>query len=141
MQHGAFDSKFEDYQFIEISVECLIQGLFCAGAGMITFGALLGKASPTQLVLILLLEVPIYAFNAEYLVGGLFGKMGAQVRVSYSFPPDFLGPSDSYTRLSTPYTYLFYLGRWHWALYVRWLGECYTWLCPNPAVSLPLISK
>lgn len=79
MQHGAYDSKFDDYQFITISVESLIQGLFCAGAGMISFGALLGKASPTQLVLILLLEVPIYAFNAEYLVGGLFGKMGAQV--------------------------------------------------------------
>jgi hypothetical protein len=79
VQHGAFDSTFEDYQFITISVECLIQGLFCAGAGMITFGALLGKASPSQLVLILLMEVPIYAVNAEYLVGGLFGKMGAQV--------------------------------------------------------------
>jgi hypothetical protein len=81
VQHGTFESTFEDYQFITISVECLIQGLFCAGAGMITFGALLGKASPTQLVLILLMEVPVYAVNAEMLVGGLFGKMGAQVRI------------------------------------------------------------
>lgn len=91
MQHGAFDSKFESYQFITISVKCLIQGLFCAGAGMITFGALLGKASPTQLVLILLLEVPIYAFNAEYLVSGFWGKMGAQVRhITAHLPPVLL---------------------------------------------------
>jgi hypothetical protein len=80
LQHGLFDSKFDSFKCISISVESLIEGLFCAGAGMISFGALLGKASPTQVVLLLLLEVPLYSFNAEYLVDGIFGKLGAQVR-------------------------------------------------------------
>lgn len=80
LQHGLFNSNFDSLKCISISVESLIEGLFCAGAGMISFGALLGKASPTQVVLLLLLEVPLYAFNAEYLVNGIFGKLGAQVR-------------------------------------------------------------
>jgi ammonia channel protein AmtB len=63
VQHGLFASSFESLQCIAVSIESLIQGLFCAGAGMISFGALLGKASPTQVILLLFLEVPIYSFN------------------------------------------------------------------------------
>lgn len=80
MQHGAFTAKFTTLRFIPVSLESLIQGLFCAAAGMISFGAVLGKASPAQVVLLLLLEVPLYAVNAEVLVGGIFDKMGAQAR-------------------------------------------------------------
>jgi ammonium transporter Rh len=38
---------------------------FCAGAVMISFGAVLGKASPGQLVWLVLLEVPVYAVNQK----------------------------------------------------------------------------
>ena len=46
---------------------------------MISFGAILGKTSPAQVIVLLFLEVFIYAINAEYLVGDLFGNLGAQV--------------------------------------------------------------
>lgn len=32
---------------------------------MISFGAVLGKVSPAQITLLLVLQVPIYAFNAH----------------------------------------------------------------------------
>ena len=35
----------------------MIDSAFCAGAAMITFGAILGKVSPTQLTYLLVLEV------------------------------------------------------------------------------------
>ena len=36
---------------------------------MISFGAVLGKATPTQLIWLLALEVPIYAANAQLVAG------------------------------------------------------------------------
>lgn len=44
-------------RIIQIDLPLLIDALFCAAAGMISFGALLGRVSPTQLTLVLLLEV------------------------------------------------------------------------------------
>eukprot|EP01025_Chloroclados_australasicus_P020963 TRINITY_DN2202_c0_g1_i4.p2 TRINITY_DN2202_c0_g1~~TRINITY_DN2202_c0_g1_i4.p2 ORF type:complete len:469 (-),score=41.20 TRINITY_DN2202_c0_g1_i4:411-1670(-) len=52
------------FQSVKVDLQLITEGAFCAGAGMITFGALLGKVSPTQLVWLLFLEVPIYAINA-----------------------------------------------------------------------------
>lgn len=79
VQVGLARTNFDSLRAIPISIETLIEGLFCAGAGMVSFGALLGKVSPTQLVLLLLLEVPLFVLNGEILVNGIFGSMGAQV--------------------------------------------------------------
>eukprot|EP00891_Asterochloris_glomerata_P004350 jgi/Astpho2/4350/Aster-08052 len=48
---------------IELDLPLLIDAAFCAGAAMVTFGAVLGKVSPTQLTWLLTLEVPLYAAN------------------------------------------------------------------------------
>ena len=53
--------------FIELDLPLLIDSAFAAGAAMISFGAVLGKVTPAQIVWLLVLQVPIYAFNA-YLV-------------------------------------------------------------------------
>ncbi|WIA39056.1 hypothetical protein OEZ86_005200 [Tetradesmus obliquus] len=50
---------------IELDLPLLIDAAFCAGAAMISFGAVLGKASPGQLLWMVLLEVPIYALNQK----------------------------------------------------------------------------
>jgi ammonium transporter Rh len=55
--HGEFYSK------IMIGVPDLINGDFCAGACMITFGALLGKADLFQMWIIVAFEVFFYALN------------------------------------------------------------------------------
>jgi ammonium transporter Rh len=53
----------------EISIPVLIEGLFASGAVMITFGAILGKASPLQLLLIATLEIIFYTIN--FYIGAL----------------------------------------------------------------------
>ncbi|CAD7702413.1 unnamed protein product [Ostreobium quekettii] len=57
---------------VSLDIPLLIEGLFAAGAGMITFGAVLGKVSPSQLLLLMVLEVPFYAVNDYYLIGKAF---------------------------------------------------------------------
>lgn len=51
--------------FIELDLPLLIDSAFAAGAAMISFGAVLGKVTPAQIVWLLVLQVPIYAFNAH----------------------------------------------------------------------------
>jgi ammonium transporter Rh len=50
--------------FIELDLPLLIDAAFAAGAAMISFGAVLGKIPLAQLTWLLVLQVPIYAFNA-----------------------------------------------------------------------------
>ena len=42
---------------IWLDLPLMIDSAFCAGAAMISFGAILGKVSPTQLMYLLVLEV------------------------------------------------------------------------------------
>uniref|UniRef100_A0A0G4I772 Ammonium transporter AmtB-like domain-containing protein n=1 Tax=Chromera velia CCMP2878 TaxID=1169474 RepID=A0A0G4I772_9ALVE len=63
---------------VDLDVELLVQGCFCAGAGMISFGALLGKVSPAQLLLVLSLEVPLYAVNAILIIEKWTETIGIQ---------------------------------------------------------------
>jgi len=48
---------------IKLSVESLITGDFAAGAILISFGAVLGRASPTQLLVMMIMELVVYAIN------------------------------------------------------------------------------
>ena len=51
--------------YVLVDLPLLIDAAFAAGAAMISFGAVLGKTSPTQLLWLLVLQVPVYAFNAH----------------------------------------------------------------------------
>merc|ERR1719440_2400995 len=55
---GIFDN-------IKLDTLMLIEGDFAAAAVLITFGGLLGKVGPVQLIIIGLLEVVIYAVNFQ----------------------------------------------------------------------------
>ncbi|KAL4099173.1 hypothetical protein PRIC1_006982 [Phytophthora ramorum] len=50
-----------------LDIPTMINGDFAAGAVLISFGAVLGKTTPTQLVWMTFLEIIFYAFN-EYIV-------------------------------------------------------------------------
>lgn len=47
----------EGHRKIWLDLPLMIDAAFCAGAAMITFGAVLGKVSPSQLMYLLVLEV------------------------------------------------------------------------------------
>merc|ERR1719253_2079216 len=59
--HAAFEG-------IHLDVPMLIEGDFAAAAVLITFGGLLGKVSPLQLLVVGMVEVVIYAINFELVV-------------------------------------------------------------------------
>lgn len=59
---------------IAIDLPLLADAAFAAGAGMIAFGALLGKATPGQLLGVLGAQAPVYAATAQ-LVAGRWGAL------------------------------------------------------------------
>uniref|UniRef100_A0A480M0K1 Ammonium transporter Rh type B n=1 Tax=Sus scrofa TaxID=9823 RepID=A0A480M0K1_PIG len=61
---------------IHIGVESMINADFCAGAVLISFGAILGKTGPAQLLLMALLEVVLFGLN-EFVLLSLLGVKDA----------------------------------------------------------------
>ncbi|XP_077012580.1 ammonium transporter Rh type B isoform X1 [Tamandua tetradactyla] len=61
---------------IHVGVESMINADFCAGAVLISFGAVLGKTGPAQLLLVALLEVVLFGLN-EFVLLGLLGVRDA----------------------------------------------------------------
>ncbi|XP_075396508.1 ammonium transporter Rh type B isoform X1 [Tenrec ecaudatus] len=57
--------------YIRVGVESMINADFCAGAVLISFGAVLGKTGPAQLLLMALLEVVLFGANEFVLLSVL----------------------------------------------------------------------
>lgn len=66
--HGLHHGK------IHIGVESMINADFCTGSVLISFGAVLGKTSPVQLLVMAILEVTLFAVNEFILLGPLGAK-------------------------------------------------------------------
>jgi len=67
---------------IKLNIETLIKGDFAAGAVLITFGAVLGKTTPAQMLIVALVEIVFYALN-ENIGAGIFSAvdMGGSIFV------------------------------------------------------------
>ncbi|EPY88655.1 ammonium transporter Rh type B isoform a [Camelus ferus] len=61
---------------IYVGMESMINADFCAGAVLISFGAILGKTGPAQLLLMALLEVVLFGLN-EFVLLSLLGVKDA----------------------------------------------------------------
>ncbi|KAG5191251.1 Rh-like protein/ammonium transporter [Tribonema minus] len=53
---------------IVLDLPLMIDASFCAAAAMISFAAVVGKATPTQIVWMLFLQTPVYALNQHLVV-------------------------------------------------------------------------
>ena len=67
---------------ISLSITTLITSDFAAGAVLISFGAVLGKTSPLQMLFVVIVELIVYAFN-ELIGAVIFGAvdMGGSIFV------------------------------------------------------------
>ncbi|KAI1886042.1 hypothetical protein AGOR_G00209960 [Albula goreensis] len=68
--HGMHNGK------IHIGVESMINADFCTGSVLISFGAVLGKTSPVQLLLMAVFEVTLFAVN-EFILLSVIGARDA----------------------------------------------------------------
>ncbi|KAG9276607.1 ammonium transporter Rh type B [Astyanax mexicanus] len=68
--HGMHHGK------IHVGVESMINADFCTGSVLISFGAVLGKTSPVQLLVMAVFEVTLFAVN-EFILLSLFGARDA----------------------------------------------------------------
>ncbi|XP_056142887.1 ammonium transporter Rh type B isoform X2 [Lampris incognitus] len=66
--HGMHGGK------IHIGVESMINADFCTGSVLISFGAVLGKTSPVQLLVMAMFEVTLFAVNEFILLSALGAK-------------------------------------------------------------------
>ncbi|XP_069334674.1 ammonium transporter Rh type B isoform X1 [Eulemur rufifrons] len=71
---------------IHVGVESMINADFCAGAVLISFGAILGKTGPAQLLLMALLEVVLFGVNEFVLLSLLGVRVWAGLGVGWSVP-------------------------------------------------------
>ena len=55
--------------YVVLDLPLFIDCAFCAGAAMIAFGAVLGKATPAQLLWLMVLMVPSYSLNQHLVCG------------------------------------------------------------------------
>ena len=66
LTRGFWHDTFQGaYNHVLISIETLVQADFCAGAVLITYGVVLGKVSPSQMLLIAISETVFYALNEQ----------------------------------------------------------------------------
>lgn len=60
---GFWHGAFSHFKMIEMDIYSMMNADFAAAVGMITYGALLGKVTMTQLIFILTVEIFLWALN------------------------------------------------------------------------------
>lgn len=111
----AFFTQMEDgvYGPVEIHLPALINGSFAAAALLISFGGVIGRVSPLQLVVMSLIEIVVYTFNKRMILehtvgladdGGtiIIHTFGAYfgLAVSYVLGVPNLGPENQNSNMS-----------------------------------------
>ncbi|XP_042198942.1 ammonium transporter Rh type C [Callorhinchus milii] len=76
LMQGWFHSLDPTDGKIKIGVESLINADFCVASALISFGAVLGKVSPVQLMIMTLFEMTLYAVD-EYILLNVLGARDA----------------------------------------------------------------
>merc|ERR1719289_106587 len=67
--HGFWKCAFSGkWDAIELQTDSLVVGDFAAGTILISFGGLLGRITPTQLLIMAFIEIPFFIFNEQFCI-------------------------------------------------------------------------
>ena len=61
-----------EWHAVDVTIYNLLDGLYAVSAVLITFGALIGKVSPFQLMIVTLIELAVHSLNYKVVLGGLY---------------------------------------------------------------------
>jgi len=104
--HLGEDGPDKDWHYINVDIYALMDALFAISAVLITFGALIGKISPKQMIIITFVELLLHSINFKWILGKLFvADMGGTyidhmfgayfgLAVSYMLPKPTSEPAD-----------------------------------------------
>lgn len=65
-----FNTLYGHWYYVEMDMYSLLNCLYAVSAVLISFGAVIGKASPSQLVIMAIVELACHSFNFEVLLNG-----------------------------------------------------------------------
>jgi ammonium transporter Rh len=72
---GFFDQWYNNYskwQYLDVTIYSLLDGLYAVSSVLITFGALIGKVTPFQIVIITMIEICLWSLNYVVIASGIF---------------------------------------------------------------------
>ena len=64
-------NEYPDWHYIGVNIYSMLRGLYAVSAVLITFGALIGKVTPLQLVIVAIIELCLHSLNYVVIIGGL----------------------------------------------------------------------
>ena len=75
-----------DWHYVNINIYALLNALYAISAVLISFGAIIGKVSPFQLLLMTIIELVLHSVNFQVLMSGVIGlvDMGGVSTYIYS---------------------------------------------------------
>lgn len=64
------NTLYGHWYYVEMNMYSLLDTLYAVSSVLISFGAIIGKASPLQMVVMLIIEIACHSFNYEVLMKG-----------------------------------------------------------------------
>ena len=61
---------YPNWHYVDVSILSLMNAEFAIAAVLISFGGIIGKVSPLQLLVITIIELPLYSFNHKVVISG-----------------------------------------------------------------------
>lgn len=92
---GQLLNNTNDWHYVNINIYSLLNALYAISAVLISFGALIGKITPLQLLTMTIIELVMHSVNFQILMLGILkltGERGSHIpsKVLIMIPYDFL---------------------------------------------------
>jgi len=126
LAYRSYDVANYKWHWVYINIYSLLDTLYCASAVLISFGAVIGKITPFQLVLMAIIEVPLHSINykilmtrnmklcdvggtyTDHMFGAYFGLAVAWVLGKPKTEPEFGTVPDVFSLIGTIFLWIYW---------------------------------